>query len=97
MFCLILVTLTSFLLLSSKSLFAQEGGESLFRDLKTIKELSSVSEDHLPYHYNHTLMGGYFSMPSARMGEVGKAALGLSYAYPYRTLSHIFRKCDGQI
>lgn len=84
MFCLILVTLTSFLLLSSNPLFAQEGVESLFRDLKRIKELSSVSEDRLPYHYNHTLMGGYFSMPSARMGEVGKAALGLSYAYPYR-------------
>lgn len=49
-----------------------------------VKEVDEEIADHLPYHYNYSLMGGYFSMPSARMNEVGTAALGFAYVPPYR-------------
>ena len=56
------------------SLFAEEELSLLFRDLSLVKEVNEEIHDHLPYHYNYSLMGGYFSMPSARMNEVGTAA-----------------------
>ena len=38
----------------------------------------------MPVTYNHLLQGGYFTMPSARMGEDGEIGLGYSYVPPYR-------------
>lgn len=56
----------------------------LFRDLQVVEEVNQEIKDRLPYHYNYTLMGGYFNMPSARMNDVGMVALGFSYVPPYR-------------
>ena len=56
----------------------------LFYDLSTVREVNEEIGDHLPYHYNYSLMGGYFTMPSARMNTVGMAAMGFIYAPPYR-------------
>ena len=66
------------------SLFAEEELSLLFRDLNLVKEVNEEINDRLPYHYNYSLMGGYFSMPSARMNEVGTAAVGFAYVPPYR-------------
>lgn len=43
--------------------------------------------DRLPVTYNHLLQGGYFNMPSARMGEEGEIGAGYSYLPPYRIYS----------
>lgn len=66
------------------SLFAEEEISLLFRDLSLVKEVNEEIHDRLPYHYNYSLMGGYFSMPSARMNVVGTAAVGFAYVPPYR-------------
>jgi hypothetical protein len=37
----------------------------------------------LPVFYNHLLQGGYFNMPSARMGKEGELAFGYASVPPY--------------
>jgi len=66
----------------------------LFRDLTLIKEVNAEISDSLPYHYNYSLMGGYFSMPSARMNEVGTAAVGFAYIPPYRNYAATLQALD---
>lgn len=38
----------------------------------------------MPVTYNHLLQGGYWNMPSARMGQEGEIGLGYVEASPYR-------------
>jgi len=56
----------------------------LARDLMIVDCVNRELCDHLPVFYNHTLQGGYFQMPSCRMGEVGELAFGYSAVSPYR-------------
>ncbi|MGE0832183.1 MAG: YjbH domain-containing protein [Simkaniaceae bacterium] len=65
-------------------LFAEEDVSLLFRDLALVHTINQEIKDTLPFHYNYTLMGGYFNMPSARMNQAGMVALGFSYVPPYR-------------
>lgn len=58
--------------------------ENLFRDLLTVDYWNQRIYDRLPVTYNHLLQGGYFAMPSARMGEAGEIGIGYSYVPPYR-------------
>lgn len=79
--------LISFLLLCMLWSFSLKGEEDvslLFRDLKVVEEVNQEIGDHLPYHYNAVLTGGYFNMPSARVAKEGTVALGFSYVPPYR-------------
>ncbi|WP_194848228.1 YjbH domain-containing protein [Candidatus Neptunochlamydia vexilliferae] len=62
----------------------KEEVSQLFRDLSLVNEVNQEINDRLPYHYNYSLMGGYFLMPSARMNTVGTAAIGFAYVPPYR-------------
>lgn len=39
--------------------------------------------EKFPVYYNHLFQGGYFSMPSARMGKEGEMGAGYSYVPPY--------------
>lgn len=41
----------------------------------------------MPTYYNHLFYGGYFNMPSARMGNVGEVGLGYASVSPYRLYS----------
>lgn len=66
------------------SLYGEEGVSQLFKDLSLVNRVNKEIEDTLPFHYNYSLMGGYFSMPSARMNKVGTVALGFAYLPPYR-------------
>ncbi|MCB1107795.1 MAG: YjbH domain-containing protein [Chlamydiia bacterium] len=77
-----------------RHMVAEEKLALLFRDLNLVKEVNQEIEDHLPYHYNHYLMEGYFSMPSARMNKVGTAAIGFSYIPPYRNYSATIQALD---
>lgn len=40
--------------------------------------------ERLPVTYNHLLQGGYWNMPSARMGNEGEIGIGYSSVPPYR-------------
>ncbi len=63
-------------------LFAHNS-EQLLCDLKLVDEIEAESKKELPILYNNTMMGGYISMPSARMAKAGTAAIGAAYAPPY--------------
>lgn len=73
-----------FYLIGLVFLFAEDEIACLFQDLNLINEIDQKEQDHLPYHYNHVLMGGYLNMPSARVNEMGMMAFGFSYVPPYR-------------
>ena len=55
----------------------------LLRDLLTVNYWNNRLNERFPVTYNHLLQGGYFSMPSARMGEEGEVSLGYGYVPPY--------------
>ena len=57
--------------------------EQLMRTLLTLEELDR-EEDVVPTTYNHLLQGGYWNMPSARMGLLGEIGAGVSSVPPYR-------------
>jgi hypothetical protein len=58
-------------------------GLSLFQDLELVKKIDNEVADRLPMIYNYSLVGGYFTMPSARMAESGVASVGAAFVKPY--------------
>lgn len=52
-------------------------------DLLVVDYWNRQIYDELPVTYNHLLQGGYFNMPSARMGADGEIGFGYSYVPPY--------------
>lgn len=68
----------------SARLFAGDSQESLLKDLLVVDYWNQRINDRLPVTYNHLLHGGYFAMPSARMGQEGEIGIGYSYVHPYR-------------
>lgn len=70
----------SFLFLSG----AQCDQEDLLRDLLIVDYWNKRLNEKLPVTYNHLLLGGYWYMPSARMGQEGEVAIGYVEAHPYR-------------
>ena len=61
-----------------------DDGDSLMRDLMIVDYWDCRLKERLPVHYNHMLQGGYFSMPSARVGDDGEVSLGYAHVPPYR-------------
>ena len=82
------------LILFSGSLLASQDVMQLFEDLNIVHQVNEESIDRLPFHYNYGLMGGYLSMPSARMNQVGSVALGFSYLPPYRIFGATIQPFD---
>lgn len=58
--------------------------ENLMNDLLIVDYWNRKINDRMPVTYNHLLQGGYFSMPSARMGADGEIGIGYSHVPPYR-------------
>jgi hypothetical protein len=58
--------------------------ENLMNDLLIVDYWNRKLDDKMPVTYNHLLQGGYFTMPSARMGEDGEIGIGYSHVPPYR-------------
>lgn len=58
--------------------------ERLMQDLCIVDYWNRRHEECFPATYNHLLLGGYFNMPSARMGHEGELGGGFSYVPPYR-------------
>lgn len=57
---------------------------NLLKDLQIVEYWNNRLNDRMPVTYNHLLHGGYFNMPSARMGAEGEVGFGFSYVPPYR-------------
>jgi hypothetical protein len=78
---------TCFFLLSCFSTaFAESDVDpcQLFEDLLTVDAINQKQADRLPTYYNNLLQGGYFSMPSTRMGCEGEIGFGYASLPPYR-------------
>ena len=55
----------------------------LERDLALVEWVDDQVNDRLPVMYNNLLQGGYWNMPSARMGQDGEIGLGYAWVNPY--------------
>lgn len=62
---------------------SQEGESRLMQDLLIANYWTQRLNEKFPVSYDHLLQGGYFNMPSARMGEEGEIAFGFGYVPPY--------------
>lgn len=72
-----------FCLLTSFFLGAQEEESNLFEDLLIVDYWNKQQNETFPVFYDHLLQGGYFAMPSARMGQTGEVGVGYGYLHPY--------------
>ena len=93
--CLILF----YLLFSVPTLFLfglenEEGESNLLQDLMIVNYWNNRLNEKFPVTYNHLLEGGYFSMPSARMGPEGELAVGYGYVHPYIHYNLKFQLAD---
>lgn len=57
--------------------------DDLMRDLMIVDYWNRKLEERLPVTYNLLLQGGYFNMPSARMGNDGELGGGYAWNKPY--------------
>lgn len=69
-------------------------GNRLIEDLLIVEQINTRLNDRLPVTYNHLLQGGYFNMPSARMGNEGEVGFGYSSVPPYRNYNLRFQLTD---
>jgi hypothetical protein len=77
--------------------FLLKGNEresSLFTDLETIERINKEIKDELPLFYNYSFVGGYFTMPSARMAKSGTIAAGAARLPPYNNYGLNFQVFD---
>lgn len=83
-----LIFLSIFLALISHRIcldaFDEESSGNLFHDLMIVDYWNNKLNDRMPVTYDNFQQGGYFNMPSARMGEEGEIGGGFSYVPPYR-------------
>lgn len=56
----------------------------LFEDLLIVDYWNRKIAERFPITYNNLLQGGYFAMPSARMGCEGEIGIGYAHVPPYR-------------
>jgi len=57
--------------------------DGLMRDLMIVDYWNRRIYDRMPVYFNNLLLGGYFNMPSARMGEDGELGAGYAWVDPY--------------
>ncbi len=62
---------------------ASDFQDRLFNDMMIVDYWNKRISERLPVTYNHLLQGGYFNMPSARMGSEGEVGAGFSWVPPY--------------
>jgi hypothetical protein len=79
----LVITILLTLISSSCSAFSEDEPSRLLDDLLVVGYWNQKQNERLPVTYNHFLQGGYFIMPSARMGEEGEVSSGYSRTPPY--------------
>lgn len=67
---------------------------NLMQDLLIVDYWNKRLNERFPVTYNHLLQGGYFSMPSARMGREGEIGVGYGYVPPYILYNARFQLVD---
>lgn len=67
---------------------------NLMQDLLIVDYWNQRLSEKFPTTYNHLLQGGYFSMPSARMGQEGEVGVGYGYVPPYIFYNGRFQLVD---
>src|SRR5436190_10855750 len=67
---------------------------NLLQDLLIVNYWNQRLNEKFPVTYNHLLQGGYFSMPSARMGQEGEIGVGYGYVPPYIHYNARFQLVD---
>ena len=75
------------LTISLGTCYGYDSGDStcnMIRDLEVVNYWNQKINERLPVTYNHLLQGGYWNMPSARMGQEGEVGVGYSSVPPYR-------------
>ena len=72
----------------------EDGESSLLQDLLIVNYWNQRLNERFPTTFNHLLQGGYFSMPSARMGQEGEIGVGYAYVPPYINYSLRFQLVD---
>lgn len=68
--------------------------ERLLNDLMVVEYWNRKLDERLPVTFNHLLQGGYFNMPSARMGEEGEFGAGYASVPPYHNYNLRFQLTD---
>ncbi len=61
----------------------EQAAEQLLKDLLVVEEWNRRLQRTFPVYFDHLLQGGYFSMPSARMGQEGEMGAGYGWVRPY--------------
>lgn len=79
-------------LLFATGIFADSS--NLLDDMLIVDYWNKRLNDRLPVTFNHLLQGGYFNMPSARMGCEGEIGAGYSSVPPYRNYNLRFQLID---
>lgn len=73
---------------ASEFLFqTRDAGNSLLYDLEIARYWDEKMEERLPLTFNHLLSTGYFTTPSARMGEEGEISIGVASVPPYNLIN----------
>lgn len=78
----------------SQSLSCEDPQSNLLEDLLIVDYWNQRLNERFPVTYNHLLQGGYFSMPSARMGQEGEIGVGYGYVPPYILYNARFQLID---
>ncbi|MGZ3633062.1 MAG: YjbH domain-containing protein [Parachlamydiaceae bacterium] len=68
--------------------------EDLLRDLETVEYWNRRLNERMDVSFNYLLQGGYWYMPSARMGQEGEIGVGYVEASPYRLWNLRFQLTD---
>lgn len=74
--------------------FSDSAESSLIQDLLIVNYWNQRLNERFPVTFNHLLQGGYFSMPSARMGQEGEVGAGYGYTPPYINYNLRFQLVD---
>src|ERR1700727_3509473 len=78
------MTGASFILHAQDSSCPIENEGDLMHDLWIVHCIDQKLNETFPVTYNYLFQGGYFSMPSARMGCEGEIGAGYAKVPPYR-------------
>lgn len=65
----------------------EDESQNLFNDLMVVEYINWKHAQRMPVTYDFYQQGGYFNMPSARMGEAGEVGFGYSHVHPYKNYS----------
>lgn len=87
-------TLLSVISLQAVEWFDDLPDHRLMRNLMIAENVDRSICDRMPVYYNHLLLGGYFNMPSARVGCDGDISFGYTYVPPYRLYNARFQITD---